>query len=194
MIREVLFDVDGVIVKSREKYFSQRLAEKQGLTLEEVMPFFKGDYQLCTIGKADLKEVLPKYLASWKWTDSIESLLEFWFSEERELDAKVIQVVDRLRSRGIKVGLVTDNEEYRGRYLLDEVGLGQKFDDIFISCRMGVKKSNPEFFNKVIQTTGLKPEEIQFWDDDQKNVDVAKLVGIDGRLFTNSTDIRENLL
>lgn len=189
MIKEVLFDADGVVIKSRGKYFSQRLAEKQGLTIDEVMPFFKGDYQLCSTGKADLKEILPKYFASWKWTGTVDELLEFWFSEERDLDENVLKVVDGLREKGVRVGLATDNEEHRGRYLLDEVGLGQKFDDVFISCRMGVKKSNPDFFAQVLRTSGLMAEEIQYWDDDQKNVDIAKQAGIDARLFTSADEM-----
>ena len=193
MIKEVLFDADGVVVKSRGQFFSQRLAQRQGLTPEEVLPFFKGDYQLCAIGKANLREVLPQYFAKWKWNGTIDELLQFWFEAERDLDEEVMTIINDLRKRGIRVGLATDNEELRGKYLLEEVGLADKFDDVFISCRMGVKKSNPDFFTQVIKSTGFEPREIQYWDDDQKNVDIAKKLGIDAVLFTDAAKIREKL-
>jgi len=189
MIKEVLFDADGVIIKARGKYFSQRLAERQGLPLESVLPFFKTDYQLCAAGKADLKEVLPRYFSEWKWTGTLDELLQFWFEGERDLDEKVMAIVADFRARGVKVGLATDNEKYRGEYLLGIVGLRKNFDDIFLSCEMGAKKSNPDFFTRVIETTGLKPDEIQYWDDDQKNVDVAVQLGIDGRLFVGVEEL-----
>jgi len=188
MIKAILFDADGVVIKLRGKYFSQRLAEKQGLSIEDVMPFFKGDYQLCATGKADLREVLPKYLKEWNWTGSIDDLLEFWFEAEKDLDDEVMQIIDQQRAKGIRVGVATDNEEYRSKYLLEKVGLSQRFNDLFISCRMGVKKSNPDFFIQVLQVTGLKPDEIQYWDDDQKNVDIATQQGIDGRLFVSAKE------
>lgn len=59
---------------------------------------------------------------------------------------------------------------------------------------MGYKKSNPEFFAKVIKDSGLNPNEIQYWDDAQKNVDVAVGQGIDGRLFTSVAEINATLL
>lgn len=193
MIKEVLFDADGVVIRTRGKYFSQRLAERQELDIGKVLPFFKGEYQLCATGKADLREILPRYFDTWRWTGTLDELLEFWFEGERDLDDGVMGVVDDLRARGVKVGLATDNEKYRGGYLLDEVGLRKRFDDIFGSWQMGMKKSDPEFFGLVMATTGLSPGEIQYWDDDQKNVDVARQRGIDGRLFTSSEELKRSI-
>jgi len=194
MIKEVIFDIDGVIVKPYDKPFSQKLAEKQGIPLSEVEEFFKEDYDLCAIGKADLHDVLPKYLDKWKWIGTIDELLQLWFVINEDINEEVIDTVGKLKSKDIRVGIATDKSETHGRYLLDNLDFLTKFDDIFMSHEIGVRKSNHEFFAEVIQSTGLKPEEIQFWDDDQKNVDAAKSVGIDGRLFTKTTKIRVDLL
>lgn len=194
MIKLVLFDVDGVVIKSRGKFFSQRLAEKQGLPIEEVMPFFTGDYKLCATGLADLKEVLPRYFETWKWQGTVEDLMNFWFEGEKDTDPEVINIVETLRSKNILCGLASDNEKYRIEYLMKEVELENHFNvHNFFSAGVGFKKSNPEFFNKILEATSFKPEEIQYWDDDQKNVDIAKSLGIDAHLFTSANEMKKEI-
>lgn len=183
MIKLILFDGDGVVIKKREKFFSQRLAERQGLPIETIMPFIKNDYKLCAVGKADLKEVLLKYFEDWKWNGTVDELLKFWFEAEKEIDENVIAEIENYRKNGIKIGLVSDNEKYRGEYLLKNVGLAKYFDFVFLSCEMGMNKSNPQFFQKVLETTGFAADEIQYWDDEQENVDMAKSLGVEGKLF-----------
>jgi putative hydrolase of the HAD superfamily len=183
MIKLILFDGDGVVMKNRDKFFSQRLAQKQGLPLETILPFFKNEFKECTVGRADLKEELPKYFEIWKWRGTVDELLEFWFDGEKEFDEKVIAEIENHRKNGIKIGLVSDNEKYRGEYLLKDVGLAKYFDYIFLSCEIGMNKSNPEFFKKIIEVTGFAPNEIQYWDDDQENIDTARNLGIEAKLF-----------
>lgn len=183
MVKLILFDGDGVVIKKREKFFSQRLAEKQGLSIDIIMPFFKNEYKECAIGKADLKEVLPKFFTDWKWNETIDELLKFWFEAEKEIDKSVITEIENYKNNGIRVGLVSDNEKYRGEYLLREVGLSKYFDFVFLSCQMGMNKSNQEFFQKIIEITSFAPDEIQYWDDEQENIAIARNLGIEGKLF-----------
>lgn len=81
---------------------------------------------------------------------------------------------------------MSDNEKYRSEYLLKDVGLSKYFDFVFLSCEMGMNKSNQEFFQKIIGRTGFAPDEIQYWDDDQENIDIARGLGIDAKLFVSS--------
>ena len=184
MIKLILFDGDGVVIKNRDKFFSQRLAEKQGLLLEKILPFFKNEFKECAAGKADLKEVLPKYFETWKWTGTIEELLKFWFEGEKEVDENVIAEIENYRKNGIKIALVSDNEKYRGEYLLKKVGLSKYFDFVFLSCEMGMNKSDPQFFQKILEITGFAPDEIEYWDDEQENINIARGLGIEGKLFS----------
>ena len=42
----------------------------------------------------------------------------------------------------------------------------------------GALKPDPQFFLRGIEKIGFKPEEILFFDDQQKNIDAARNVGI----------------
>lgn len=60
-IKAVLFDIDGVILEKNP--FSKRLSQKFNVPMEKISPFFQQEFKLCSVGRADLKEEVKKYLA-----------------------------------------------------------------------------------------------------------------------------------
>lgn len=193
MPKEILLDADGLLVH-RTKYFSQRLAEKQGLDMErDVMPFIKGPMREAQLGKVKIIDILPDWLPLWNWQGSSEDLMRFWMEGEREIDLEILEVVRGLRKNGHKVYVVSDNEENRAEDLMEFVGLSQHVDGAFFSCFLGFTKSSPEFFNKVGEQIGVDLDEIYYWDDDAKNVEVAKSMGIKAFLFQGKNQFQQEL-
>lgn len=186
MQKILLLDADGVVLKKRE-YFSERFAREQGIPVEEMQGFFKTEFKLCQTGKADLKEVLKDKLAGWGWEKSVDEFLEYWFTDV-ELDEEVLAVVQDLRARGIQCFLSTDQEKYRKTYL--QQLLDGQLDGYFISCDLGFTKSTPEFFQQVLEKLNLPASEFSYLDDDQKNVDVAKSLGINAKFYSNIEDLK----
>ena len=195
MIKALVLDADGVVIKDHE-YFSVRYTRDFGKSLNDdvITNFFKNEYKKTAVGKADLKVLLEERLDEWGWKGTVDELLEFWFEGERDVDEKVLDVAKSLREKGVKIGLASDNEQYRAKYLHTEVGLESYFDYMFFSCFLGYTKSDPEFFKYIIDKLKFKPEEIVFFDDDQKNVDVAKGLGIDARLYRSTEQLKDLLL
>ncbi len=195
MIRAILFDVDGVIFKkSKYKYFSDRFSEEYNVPIEDISPFFRGDYRLCATDQADLKAILPSYLKKWGWKGSVDEFLEYWFSSDCELDERLINGVKKLKAQNILVCLATNNEKYRARYLLETLKLNEIFDKAFVSAFIGKKKPSPEFFEAAMkELEGLNKQEVLFWDSDQENVDGAQEFGIQSRLYTTFEDFEEQM-
>lgn len=183
MNKEILLDVDGVVIRPRHKYFSEKYSEEFGVPIDDILPFFKGEYKKAAIGEIDIKEVLPPYLTKWGWQGSVNKFLKYWYESETDIDKEVINEVRRIRDLGVKVYLVSDNEVGRANYLMEEVGLKNEFDRGFFSSNLGVTKSDPQFFEKVAKELQVKPEEIDYWDDDPKNIEVAKSVGVNGYVY-----------
>lgn len=194
MIKAVLFDVDGVVVKDHE-YFSNRYKKDFGKSLEDdvITDFFRNEYKQTAIGKADLKKLLKKRLNEWGWKGSVDDLLRYWFEGERELNKEVLSIAKQLRKKGVKVGLASDNEKYRANYLLENVRLKKYFDMNFFSCFVGYTKSDSKFFEIISNNLDLNPNEIAYLDDDPENVKVAEKVGINAMHFENTKDILNNL-
>jgi putative hydrolase of the HAD superfamily len=79
--------------------------------------FFRGIFQECLIGNADLREILPSYLNEWGWKDGVDSYLKHWFDSENLPDHALIKRAQELRKSGIKCYVATNQEKYRLAYL-----------------------------------------------------------------------------
>lgn len=191
MIKAVLFDADGIILKKREKHFSQRLAEDYGVKVP--MSFFRKIYPKVRVGRADLKSELAKRMRGWGWQESVEELLDYWFSPENKINNQVLDLVQKLRRRGIKCYLASDNSKYRADDVMKNV-LGKFFDGGFFSCNFGHTKEEKKFFKIVLKKINLKPENVLFFDDEKENTEVAKSVGINAFFYESFEDFKGILL
>lgn len=63
------------------------------------------------------------------------------------------------------------------------------FKGQFISSELKMLKPSKEFYAYVIARLGLSPQEIVFIDDNMANVEGARALGIDARLYIPGTDI-----
>jgi putative hydrolase of the HAD superfamily len=194
MVKAVLFDVDGVVFKPRDKYFSERLREKgKDVPESKVLPFFKNEYKKIVVGKAKLKEGVKKYLSDWNWEGTAEELLNYWFTYEDKIDQDVIGLARELRDEGVKCYLASDHSRYRTDDFMNRVGLTRYFDGVFSSGYLGYTKEDVEFFETVLKKLGLSNDQVVFVDDDPENIKVAEKVGINSKLFENKDDSVEEL-
>ncbi len=192
MIKAILFDADGVTIK-QHPYFSEVFAKEHNISLEKVTPFFKNHLVAIQTGKADLKTELAPYLKDWGVDISVEEYLRQWFEYEGVSNEEVIQFVDDLRAKGVKCYLVTDQDKYRAEYIDNVMGFKDHFDGLFYSCDLGYRKSEPEFFKYIVNKLQIVPQEIMYWDDDPKNVEVAKTTSIDGRVYENIPELKKQI-
>ncbi|MFA6296515.1 MAG: HAD hydrolase-like protein [Patescibacteria group bacterium] len=193
MIKTIIFDIDGMIIK-REMYFSQYYSQKFKVPIEKMLPFYNNKFQLCLIGKADLKKEIAKYLNQWKWKKSVDDFLLLWFKYESNLDNKVLESIKKLRKKKINCYIGTDNEKYRVNYLLNNLKLAKYFDGIFASSKIGYQKSQQEFWSQVYKSLKQpNKSEILFWDDDPKNVKSAQDFGFNAKVYTNFSDYENKI-
>lgn len=193
MSREILLDVDGVVVRPRHKYFSDKFAEDYDIPIEEILPFFKRDYKKASVGEVDIKDMLPPHLEKWGWEGSVDDFLMYWFESEKDLDEKVLKVVKKLREQGDGIHLASDNEANRAKYLMEEVGLGKLFDSGFFSADLGVSKSDPTFFEEIAKELNVPLTGLHYWDDDPKNIEVAEKLGVKGHVYTTPEKFEEEV-
>jgi putative hydrolase of the HAD superfamily len=184
MIKTVLFDIYGMII-NREMRFSKRFSNEFNVPMEKILPFFENEFQLCLVGKADLKEELQKYLSSWNWQGSVDDLLEYWFGHEGDIDPQIMESVRNLRGDGVKCFINTQNDKHLVKYVLENIGLKDFFDGVFCTNEIGYKKPQQEYWQAIYNRLGNPDKEtVLCWDDEEKHITAAKEFGFSAELYT----------
>jgi putative hydrolase of the HAD superfamily len=191
-IKAILFDADGIVIDSG--HFSRIYTQKFNIKMEKMLPFFDGIFQDCKRGQADIKKELEPYLKEWKWEKGVEEFLNFWFEIENNIITEGIEIIEYLKMRGVKCYLVTDQEINRTNFIRNEMGLKNIFDNIYSSAEIGYLKSEPEFYQYVLNDLGFEKREILFIDDRQKNIDIAKKIGLNNSYLANNSDEVKEIL
>lgn len=190
MIKALLIDGDGVVLKPAKKMFSQRLKNEYGIEIP--ISFWKEVYPKIRLGKASLEKELKKRIKSWGWQKSVDELLDYWWTPQNNPNPPVLKILNKLRDKGVKCYLASDNNKYRADLLM-KGDLGKHFDGGFFSCNLGYTKDEKEFYQVIFKETGLKPEEIIFIDDEKENVQMAKSVGINSVLYQSVNQLNKLL-
>jgi len=189
MIRAMVFDVDGVLIEPM--IFASILESKYDLTRDATAPFFQGPFKRCSLGKADLKQELPQYLAKWGWPHSLEEFIRIWFEADSRINQDMLSFVKEIRGRGVPCYVASTQEEHRASYLELEMGLADQFDECFFSCRVRCEKPDRKFYDLVSSEIGVASNELLFLDDFEHNVVGARKAGWNAELHTFGSDPAE---
>jgi putative hydrolase of the HAD superfamily len=176
----VLLDADGVFLRTIRP--GNYLEHRYGLTAAQTAGFQKFMSQ-CLVGKADLKPELPRFLKEWGISETPEMFLDEAFGSGSEIDASVANVVKGLREEGIFCGLATNQDKHRMQYLDQRLAIRRHFDATFVSCELGVRKPEAEYFQTV--QASFPGKTLAFWDDRPENVQAAKECGWSAFVFEN---------
>ncbi len=191
MIKAIILDGDGVTITSTP--FSKTLSEKYGTPLEDIESFFKGPFRQTSVGKADLKEIIEPYLKKWGYPGSVDEYLKEWFEYEHKINEPLIDFAKKLRQKGVKVYLATNQEKYRAEYVLNQMGFKDIFEKTYFSCHIGATKPSTEFFQKITNDLGLEKGEILFWEDKLEIVQQARDFGWRAEIYTDFLAFRDRM-
>ena len=113
-----------------------------------------------------------------------------WFRETSRVKFRlfegVIETLDKLRSSGKKVYLLSNAQRAYTAKELSDLGLSDKFDDIFISSDKQIKKPQKEFMELLVSKHGLSVDKcVMIGNDIFSDVGVAVRNGMNS-IFLNT--------
>lgn len=181
MKKTLLFDIDGVLNNGTR--FSLRYIEKYKVPMSLLLPFFKGPFQKCLIGEADLKEELKKVIPAWGYKGSVDDLLKFWLDGELNINTELKEKLLVLKKKGCKLIACTNQEKYRTQFFIEKLELNKIFEKVYSSAYIGLKKPDARFYQYILDDQNISPMNVYFWDDDIGNIEGAKAMGMNAYLF-----------
>ena len=99
----------------------------------------------------------------------------------RQLGAHTHSLLDALRERGLKVGLVSNafDPEWLLREDLERMGLAERLDVAVFSSGVGKRKPHPLIFETALQALGVEPADTLFVGDRRyPDIGGAKALGM----------------
>lgn len=190
MIKAVIFDVGEVLLRGMMG-FELVLNEKYGLKLalnhfdiEELEKFFHG--------KITEIEYWEAILAKYDWGLTIDQLKKEMRNNFREVEG-TREIVKKLKRSGYKLGLLSVHAKEWVEYLQEQYGYHELFDSISYSFEAVVSKPDKKAYETILNKLQVKPKECLFIDDNPKNTEAAKLLGINTILFQDHVQLQEDL-
>lgn len=183
MIKAVIFDVGGVL-HGGESEFVKDIVQELGLSSANVSNMWKQEVVLLGSGKISEQEFWNQLSRSYgvRQADVSENLLGRSFANGIHPHLKIAQLVAELKSKD-PITVVFSNTVEPHAAELERLGYYKNFDKLFLSHKIGYRKPDPKSYNFVIKSLKIRPEEAIFIDDDQKNIEAANSLGLNGVLF-----------
>ena len=171
-IRALLMDADGVVQYPRRGWLKDMLRLGGPRFIADV---FRTEKETLT-GQVDLYPLVTGLLERDGRDCTADDILEVWC--RIEADEYMLRLVDRVRAAGIVTALATNQQSYRGSFMLANLGHEVHFDHQFHSFQMGLAKPDPAYFTHIVTILGVAPEEAVFVDDMEVNVRGAQRAGL----------------
>jgi putative hydrolase of the HAD superfamily len=186
---KLIFDLDGVII-TYEKNFAERYSAEFGVEVGKIYDFFATDYHECAVGRSALRDKIKKYIPLWEWPDDADSLIRYWFDSQSTVDTRILDLIGSARRSGHQCYVASDQDVTRSAFVRSLIDLDAAFDGSFFSCDVGATKTEPAFFERVLDEFGRVDDDVYFWDDNSKNVATARQAGIKAEVYTAYDDFR----
>lgn len=180
MINAVIFDMDGVIVDSEPLHFK---AEK--ITMEYYGNEISGEELSNYVGVAN-PEMWAELKKKYMLTATLDEILEKQFSFKRNLFRSnklkpidgISELLQKLRSRGIRIALASSSSRELIELLLDKLGIKASFEVIVSGEEVKHSKPAPDIFLKAAGKLGIEPAYCLVIEDAKHGIKAAKLAGM----------------
>ncbi len=194
MIKAVIFDVGGVLIRTPNR--SKRLNWERKLGLDEWQSeviVFGGDMGI----KAQLGEITNEQL--WEWvgerlnlspTDLQQFRTDFWAGDI--LDSSMVDFISSIRPT-YQTAIISNATDALRESLTSTYPIADNFDLIVCSAEEHLMKPTDEIYFRTLERLGRNPAEAVFIDDSEANVQAARKVGMAAIHFHPKLNLAEAL-
>lgn len=194
MIKLIIFDIGSVITFTDHTNLYSNVAKILGIDPAIIIRYHRDNLDALLVNKltfSDFVEFLKEYIQVL----TVENVKQIWISEGLKLvrvDRELLNYIDKLRIN-YKLFILTNISESR-MYIDMALSLYQHFDHVFLSCIEHLMKPEEAFYQKALEFANNKPKETLFIDDNKKNVVAAQQLGIQGIVYKDVNQFKEELL
>jgi putative hydrolase of the HAD superfamily len=191
MIKAIIFDIGGVIVRTQDHSSRQQWEQKLGLAERESESIvFNSEMG----NKAQSGTVTDEEL--WAWVGQRLNLdastldafrTGFWAGDV--LDSDLVAYIRRLKGAGYQTAVISNATDNLHHALTHKFKIADAFDLIVGSATEKVMKPDPRIYQRTLTRLGRQAEEAVFIDDFAHNIQAAQELGMATIHFKKGTDV-----
>ena len=186
MIRNIVFDLGGVIFEIDKRQAIQRFNEAGFADAAQYLDAFAqvgifGQLESGAITAEQFQQELS-LLAGKEIT--LEGCYRGWQGYFVQLPQCNLDKVLELRERGYRVSLLSNTNPFMMQWVLSDAfdghghGISHYFDALYLSYQMRLMKPDARIFEAVLRNEQARPDETVFIDDGPRNVATAAALGM----------------
>ena len=190
MIKAIIFDVGGVLLRTPNRESRRIWEERLGLSEweSEVIVFGSDMGQKAQMGAISDQEL-------WKWVGrhlalSPEQLVafqhDFWAGDI--LDRELVDFIQSLRPQ-YQTAIISNATDALRDTLQSVYPIADAFDMIVCSAEEKVMKPDREIYERTLNRLGRSADQAIFIDDSEPNIQAARALGMKGIHFKPSLDL-----
>ncbi len=196
MIKNIIFDLGGVIIKHKSTIMEEMISQIFSIPLEQADAIWKKEKPLIMSGKTSSYEFLNRLKTELHSDKPINDILSQWrtlyINHAEDVDWELLKFINRLK-KSYKVYLFTDTIDTNDEYNASR-GIYDRFTRVFKSNKEELTKHDGDrAFVNVLNKIDAKPEECIFIDDLGVNIDKAEYLGIKGILYKDHENLKQEL-
>lgn len=194
MNKTIIFDLNGVFIVTPR--LSDRFLNDFGVSIDEFMPALSEIMDKVRLPDAVSSYSLwAPYLKKWGIGFSENEFLDYWFSAEVKANEELVEIARKLKNKGYKLIIMSNNFRERAEYYAKTFKfMGELFEKVYYSWQTGFVKPDARAFQQIFTDFNLQPSDCIYFDDSDKNIQLAESLGIESYIFDeNATEYLRKL-
>lgn len=172
MIKAVIFDMFETLITHFESslYMGKQIAEDMQVPEQKFREIWDTTDDERTLGLKSFEEVIEEaLLVNNRYSQELFDKIIYKRRTSKvecfnHLHQQIIPMLTELKEKGIKIGLIT-NCYFEEKDAIENSVLFPFFDEVCMSCVLGMKKPDPKIFQKCMEDLRFRPEECLYVGD-----------------------------
>jgi epoxide hydrolase-like predicted phosphatase len=188
-IKALIWDFEGVLLQTKYESAAKAIAACLDVPDAEIEQIFNGEFGTrVDKGEFSQNDLWDHMIKMLHLSHEKRAALEEIFNTDFYLDQELLEDIRQYR-RQFKTGLLTNFSEALRPMLNKQWKIESAFDEIVISCEIGLVKPDPKIYTYMLDCLNCSAEEAIFIDDREMNVTGAEEVGLHAIRFTSRQDV-----
>ncbi len=188
------FDYGGVLVGEPAGGFREEVTELLDISVDKYKSLYFEHYKEMNRGGMTWEQLWSTILNELEQSDKLPSIMkisERYFPAERETDPLILSLIESLKDKGYKTGILSNNSKENAEVMRRD--FASYFDVIHVSAETGFVKPEPAAFRHFADALGVELTGLVFIDDAENSLKTARECGFQDILFTDYAHLKSSL-